>query len=349
MTARQGSSRASMIGSVHGPDDQAAPGPENEAPDAGVGLALSVLVTVSERPEPLAELYREYVGGLGAWSGDLEFIFAAPSWRREELAPLRELRDEGKPIRVLEVGGESTEAGLLKAAGSRARGSVLLSLPAYHRVEPGDLPGLIREVADGGADVAVARRSPRHDPWVNRLQNRVFHGLLRLMVGGTISDTGCGVQAMRPGVLEDVPLYGDFSRFLPVLAEREGFRVRELPAEQHERDADPRVYAPGVYVRRLIDLLGLFFLTRFTYKPLRFFGLVGSLLGGAGTVILGTVFVQRMQGQALADRPMLVLGTLLATLGVQAVALGLVGEIIVHFNVPERPGYRVVEDSGEAP
>jgi hypothetical protein len=154
---------------------------------------------------------------------------------------------------------------------------------------------------------------------------------------------------MRVGVLEDVPLYGDFSRFLPVLAEREGFRVEELPAEQHERDAEPRVYAPGVYVRRLIDLLGLFFLTRFTYKPLRFFGLVGSLLGGAGAVILATVFVQRMQGQALADRPMLVLGVLLATLGVQAVALGLVGEIIVHFNVPERPGYRVVEDSGEAP
>lgn len=349
MSAAADSGRTSTAGRPRPSETSGGTEPAETPREPGVEPALSVVVPVSERPEPLAGLYREYASGLEAWAGDLEFVFAAPSWRRDALEPLRRLREEGEPIRVLEVGGETTEAGLLKAAASRARGSVLLTLPAYRRVRPGALPELVETVAAGRADVAVARRSPRRDPWVNRLQNRVFHGLLRLLVGGTVRDTGCGVRAMRVGVLEDVPLYGDFSRFLPVLAEREGFRVEELPAEQHERDAEPRVYAPGVYVRRLIDLLGLFFLTRFTYKPLRFFGLVGSLLGGAGAVILATVFVQRMQGQALADRPMLVLGVLLATLGVQAVALGLVGEIIVHFNVPERPGYRVVEDSGEAP
>lgn len=310
---------------------------------------VSVVVAVTERPEPLGELYREYASPLKAAGVEMEFIFVAPQWRRSAMEPLHDLRDDGEPIRMLEVGGEITEAGLLKAAASRARGAVLLSLPGYYRVEPEGIPELVDVVRRGEADLALACRSPRRDPWINRLQNRVFHGLLRLLVGGSVSDTGCGVRAMRPEVIENVPLYGDFHRFLPNLAAREGYRVRELEIPQHDRDAAPRVYSPGIYVRRLIDLLGLFFLTRFTYKPLRFFGLVGSVLGGSGGLVLAVVFAQRMAGQPLADRPLLVLGVLLATLGIQAVALGLVGEIIVHFNAPERPGYRVVEDSGAEP
>lgn len=327
------------------------PGPEGEgapAAPAGQGAApgVSVVVPVTERPEPLGDLYREYAEGLQAAGLTTEFIFVAPAWRGDELSPLRDLREDGEPVRVVEVGGEITEAGLLKAGADRAQGNVLLTLPAYYRVEAAALPGLVDVVERGDADLAVARRSPRRDPWINRLQNRAFHGLLRVLVGSTVSDTGCGVRAMRPEVIEDVPLYGDFYRFLPVLASREGFRVQEVDARQHEKDADPRVYGPGTYVRRLVDLLGVFFLSRFTYKPLRFFGLVGSVLGAAGAGVLAVVFVQRVGGQALADRPLLVLGVLLATLGLQAFALGLVGEIIVHFNISERPGYRVVEDTG---
>lgn len=340
-TAAEGRPRDERTTAAEHGGSPAAPSERDPVP------GVSVVVPVTERPVPLGELYREYAAGLGAADREVEFIFVAPAWRHEELEPLRDLRDRGEPVRVLEVGGEITEAGLLKAGAGRARGRILLTLPAYYRIEPDALPELVDAVARDEADLAVACRSPRRDPWINRLQNRAFHGLLRLLVGATVRDTGCGVRAMRPEVIENVPLYGDFYRFLPVLAAREGYRVRELETPQHERDADPRVYGPGTYVRRLVDLLGVFFLTRFTYKPLRFFGLVGSVLGAAGAVVLALVFVQRVAGQPLADRPLLVLGVLLATLGVQAVALGLVGEIIVHFNVPERPGYRIVEDTGE--
>jgi len=141
-------------------------------------------------------------------------------------------------------------------------------------------------------------------------------------------------------------LYGDFFRFLPVLALRDGYSVVEIDAEQHPRDARLRVYSPGTYLRRAIDVFGLFFLSRFTYKPLRFFGLIGTMLGAAGGVILVIVFVQRLAGQGLANRPILLLAVLLFTLGVQAIALGLIGEIIVHFNAPSRRAYRV---AGERP
>lgn len=329
--------------------DEARPG---GAPDGRTGAetrpAVSVLVPVTERPEPLDDLYREYSEVLRSSGWSLEFLFVAPGWRRKALDPLRELRDDGAPIRILEVGGgDATEADLLRTALSRARSDLLLTLPAYRQIDPQAVPELLRSVGDG-VDLALACRSPRRDPWINRFQNRLFHALLQLLVGGRFTDTGCGVRAMRREVLDKVPLYGDYDRFLPILASRKGFRVREVPARQHDRDAaESRVYAPGTYLRRLIDLLGLFFLTRFTYKPLRFFGLVGGALGGAGGVILLIVSLQKLAGQSLAERPLLVLGVLLATLGVQAVALGLVGEIIVHFNAPDQPDYRVFPDDGD--
>ena len=117
-----------------------------------------------------------------------------------------------------------------------------------------------------------------------------------------------------------------------------------LRVEVGVADAQLRVYSPGTYLRRAIDVLGLFFLSRFTYKPLRFFGLIGSGLAGIGGVILVVMAIQRLAGRGLADRPLLLLAVLLFTLGVQAVALGLIGEIIVHFNAPHRRPYRVMAD-----
>ena len=87
---------------------------------------------------------------------------------------------------------------------------------------------------------------------------------------------------MRRAVAEALPLYGDLHRFIPALALREGYRVDEVAVPQHPSDARTRVYGPGVYLRRLLDIAAFFFLAKFTEKPLRFFGLVGSVFFGAG-------------------------------------------------------------------
>jgi hypothetical protein len=306
---------------------------------------VSVIVPVTERPEPLVDIYLEYAGAIADSGRSLEFLFIIePFWRRA-VESLRVLAARGEPIRVIEAGHTVGESTLLKLGAARARGSVLVILPAYHRVVATAIPELIRSVEEG-ADFANGRRWPRRDSWVNRLQTRILHTMVSGLASGQVRDVGSGVRAMRPEVLRELPLYGDFFRFLPVLALRDGYSVVELDAEQHPSDARVRVYAPGTYLRRAIDVFGLFFLSRFTYKPLRFFGLMGTMLGAAGATILLVMFVQRLGGQGLADRPLLLLAVLLFTLGVQSVALGLIGEIIVHFNAPGRRSYRVA-DRGE--
>jgi hypothetical protein len=308
---------------------------------------VSVIVPVTERPRDLAWLYREYAPALRSLGASFEFVFIVEPWGLELARGLEALVEVGEPIRVFEVGQTVGESAMLEAARDIARGEILLTLPAYPRVLPEGLPALIHRVAIGGVDLASAWRIQEERPLVTRLQSLIFHGLLRMGLGGSFHDVASGVRAMRREVLEEVPVYGDLFRFLPILAEREGFRVEEVPVSPHAEERRARVYSPGVYVRRLIDLLGLFFLVRFTRKPLRFFGLFGGVVTAIGAAILLVLFVQRIGGTGIADRPLLLLGVLTFVLGVQAIAIGLVGEIIVHLSPKEgRRPYRVRTDLG---
>jgi hypothetical protein len=219
---------------------------------------------------------------------------------------------------------------------------MILTLPAYFQVQPEGI-GRLLDGVDGGADMVVATRSPRLDSWLNRLQSRAFQSIVGGASEQRFHDMACGVRAMRRDVAEALPLYGDLHRFIPALALREGFRVQELPVPQHPRDARTRLYGPGVYLRRLLDVGAFFFLAKFTEKPLRFFGLVGSVFLGIGTVLSAVLLIQRVQGQGIANRPVLLLAVLSLALGVQLIGLGLVGEIIVHLRAPHRRAYRVRE------
>lgn len=303
-------------------------------------IDVSVIVTVVERPEPLDALYREYAAALAACNRRSEFIFIAHPFFHEMLEPLHALRQLGEPVRIIEAARSVGETALLRIALEHARGAMIVTVPAYRQVQPAAVCELLGAV-DAGSDLAVARRWPRLDSRVNRMQHGVLHLITGRLADGTLHDIACGVRAARRDVLEDIPLYGDFARFLPLLAIYNGYRVVEVPSPQHPSDLRRRVYRPGVYVRRLIDVLGLYFLLRFTEKPLRFFGLVGSVLAGIGGIALAVMFVQRLYGQPLGDRPLMLLAVLLAVLGVQAIALGLVGEMIVHFNASRRRSYRL--------
>jgi hypothetical protein len=156
-------------------------------------------------------------------------------------------------------------------------------------------------------------------------------------------DSACGVRVLRRAAAEGLPLYGDLHRFIPALALREGYQVVEVAVPQHPSNARIRLYGPATYARRLLDIATFFFLAKFTEKPLRFFGLVGSLFFAAGTATSVVLLVERLQGQAIANRPLLLLAVLCLALGVQLMGLGLVGEIIVHLRAPHHRSYRVRE------
>jgi hypothetical protein len=305
---------------------------------------VTVLVLATERAEAIGELYRETREAFRTSGVEVEYVFALEPWFAGRAEDIR-MAVPGEAPTILVSAHRLGETGLLRMALPHCSSPRLLILPAYHRVAASSLPNLLTALDQ--ADLVVARRWPRKDALVNRIQSRVFHRLTGWVTGIRVHDIASGVRAVRREVLEQVPLYGDLYRFLPVLAARDGFRVREEDSAQHPADAPARVYRPAVYLRRMLDLLGLYFLVRFTEKPLRFFGLIGAVLALVGGFVLVIVFLQKVGGQGIADRPLLLLGVLFVVLGVQAVALGLIGEIIVHIHASRYRRYRLGQSSPE--
>jgi glycosyltransferase involved in cell wall biosynthesis len=303
---------------------------------------VSLLVLAVDRLALLDDLIAQYVAPLRESGRTVEVIVALPSHHARAAARLVPLIERGEPIRVVESERQASEAALMRRGLSAASGRTIVTMPAHPRVEPAALVRLVERVEEG-VDVAVARRWPRRDPLINRLQHWGIHRLVGTLGAGRVHDLGCGVRAMRRDVPNDVPLYGEFARFFPILALHRGYTVEEVPAAQHPDDLGARVYGPGVYVRRMIDVLGLMFLVRFTDKPLRFFGLIGAVLSAVGFVTLVVMVIDRIQGVALGTRPLLLLAVLCLALGLQAIAFGLIGEMIVHFNSVGRRVYRVRE------
>jgi glycosyltransferase involved in cell wall biosynthesis len=302
---------------------------------------MSVIVPVVERADDVLAVYRAFADVLDERRQPYEFLFIFDG-RITPPPDLVKLSRDNPKVRILRFAREFGETAALRLGIERSRGGLILTLPAYFQVRPEGV-GQLLDAVEGGADMAVANRSPRLDSWLNRMQSRAFHSIVGGVSQQRFHDMACGVRAMTRTVAEALPLYGDLHRFIPALALREGYRVEEVPMAQHPSDARARVYRPGVYFRRLLDIGAFFFLAKFTEKPLRFFGLVGSLSLAAGALISLVLLVQRVEGQGIANRPALLLGVLLVALGVQLIGLGLVGEIIVHLRAPHRRAYRVRE------
>jgi hypothetical protein len=319
------------------------PGQGGQGGSPAAGPVVSVVVPVTDRPDPLVELYREHAAPLRDAGYQFEFVFVTDVSHKPYTADLFPLSDAGEPVSVYAVGQMSSEGALVAAAAAKCRGSIIVTLPG-RRVMADGIPLLVSKIVEG-ADMAVARRWPRLDSWLNRIQTRIFHWLMRGLSRSPLDDIASGVQAMRKEVLAAMPMQGDLYRFLPIAALREGYWVEQVEVAQHPRERRARLYGPGTYLRRLIDILGVVFLLRFTEKPLRFFGLIGSTTSMLGVAILALIVVQRMLGEPMADRPLLLLGTLLIVLGVQFIALGLVGEIIVHVRSHAWRPYRLQADT----
>jgi glycosyltransferase involved in cell wall biosynthesis len=302
---------------------------------------ISVVIPVVERTDQVAAVYAAFANELDARPEDHEFILVFDG-RCAPSPELLELIGDTDTVRILQFASEFGETAALRLGVEKSRGDIVLTLPAYFQVRPEGISLLLDAVAHG-ADMAVANRSPRHDSWLNRMQSRAFHSIVGGVSGQRFHDMACGVRAMRRSVAESLPLYGDLHRFIPALALREGYRVEEVPLPQHPDDTRARIYRPGVYLRRLLDIAAFFFLAKFTEKPLRFFGLIGSMSVAAGGLLSLILLIQRVEGRGIANRPTLLLAVLLVALGVQLIGLGLVGEIIVHLRSPHRRSYRVRE------
>ncbi len=304
-------------------------------------IEVSVIIPVSERFDDVPALYHDYKNALQASGYSYEFVYVLDGEFPDVLAALKTLRDQGEQITIIQLAKWFGEATALTAGFEHSSGEMILTLPAYYQVEPGEIPKVLEGLKTH--DMVVARRWPRIDSSINQIQAKLFHWALGF-TGCNFRDLGCAVRAFKRQVIDEVTVYGDQHRFLPVLADRRGFRIIEIDTQQSSKDVQRRIYKPGVYLRRMLDFITVFFLVKFTKKPLRFFGLIGTGTLVVGGIMLLVLVIERLFfGVPLADRPALLLSSLLVVLGVQIFAIGLIGELIIFTHAKDLKEYTIAE------
>ena len=302
--------------------------------------SLSVIVPVSERGERLLEVLDGYYENVAKLDLDFEIVVVlTPEYESLTGALIAKNKEIGC-LKIISLNRSYGEAGLLKIGIDSSKYDHILTLPPYEQVSPGAIGEILNALDDN--DAVVVNRSPRLDNKVNRIQSFVFKALLKLLAYNVPKDPGCGIWLAKKEVFEEVKLYGDLHRFFFMLACQLGFRVEELDIPQSKADTQRRVYSVRTYLSRLLDILTIAFLSRFHQKPLRFFGAGGAisvLIGSLGLVYIG---IERIFFNVpVADRPLLVLFSLFLVLGVQLIAIGLVGETIIFTSAKNNKEYRI--------
>lgn len=316
-----------------------------------VGTDLAVIIPVGERHDDIAELHHAYREALEASGRHFEFTYVLDGAREEVFDRLRAMQKGGERLRIVRLAKAFGEATALTAGFENSEADIVLTLPAYHQVDPSALGRLLDRL--DGHDMVIARRWPRAGSAFEKVRRQFFHWLINSVTGIRYRDLGCGVRVFRRQLVDEVPIYGDQYRFLPVLANRWGFRVLEIDMPQSPKDRFRGVYRPREYLHRILDIVTVFFLVRFTKKPLRFFGMLGSITSLFGVLLVLYMVIQRLFFDvALGDRPALLLSSLMVVLGVQVFALGLIGELIIFTHARDIKEYtveQIVNDEQPAP
>ncbi len=302
---------------------------------------ISVIVMISPGIS-VDSLVPELMDSLHSLRRPFELILVDDATTDSTFSMLRRVAQKEKRIRVIRLRTRSGEAGALEAGLRCASGSVVVYMNAQVRVNPKGIPLLIHRL-DEGADFVIGYRFPRRDSFLNRWVSFGFNWLVSRITQFRFHDVHSGIFATRREVLNHIRFYGDMVHFIPLLAGQQGYQLVEQKIEQLPGKFRQSKY-PKEYMQRLLDILTVFFLTRYSKKPIHFMGFVGIVFALVGLAIEIYLFIYRILGLgAIAGRPLLLLGALLLVIGIQMISIGLIGEMIIFTHADTVKEYNIEE------
>lgn len=302
-------------------------------------LDLSVVVPMFNEAGNLTllvESIERVLTGLGRTFEVLIVDDGSTDGSAEELDAAAASRPWLHPIRLIRNYGQSAA---LQAGFDHAAGRLVVTLDADLQNDPADIPRLVRILEeDDSVDVVAGWRRRRQDSTLRRiLPSRIANSLISRVTGVKLHDYGCTLKAYRREILDNLRLYGEQHRFIPALAAEAGARIVEVEVEHRPRLRGTSKYGIGRTGRVILDLFWIAFLLRFLHRPIHAFGGAGLALAAAGLAILGWLTMEKLvQGQDIGGRPLLLFGLLLTLVGVQLLATGVIGELLIRiYHEPE--------------
>jgi dolichol-phosphate mannosyltransferase len=302
--------------------------------------ALSLIVPVYNEQESLAALHEQIGTVARERELDIEIVFIDDGSRDGSWDVVKELAGRDSRVRGIRFRRNFGKAAALNAGFREARGARALTLDADLQDDPAEIPNFLAELGKG-FDVVSGWKKVRHDPWHKVLPSRVFNGMVSWLTGVKLHDHNCGMKAYNGAVLREVRLYGEFHRFVPVLAAARGFRVGELVIQHRPRKFGHSKYGFKRFLRGFLDLLTVKFLTTYGRRPMHLFG-GWALFAGVvmlAIAVLGLIWWPMLSALTLLG---IVLGVLVP---LHLFLHGLQAELIVStrtddpFSIVERVGF----------
>lgn len=307
---------------------------------------ITVLVPVLDEVGTVAELARRVAEVLDGLGRSFEIIFVDDGSRDGTPERIREARQGDPRVHLLRLRRNFGKAAALSAGFDRARGKLVVTMDGDLQDDPAEIPRLLDALETGDLDLVSGWKQKRRDPAGKRYPSLLFNWATRHLAGVDLHDFNSGFKLYRREVLEQISVYGELHRYIPVLASRKGFRIGEVAVEHHPRRHGVSKYGWDRFYKGLLDLITVLFITRYTRRPLHLFGAIG--LGGLGAGLAINVYLAWtwFLGARLANRPLLLFGVLLMLVGIQVLTTGLIGEMITLRTFERSDSYSIKEWSG---
>jgi glycosyltransferase involved in cell wall biosynthesis len=307
---------------------------------------ISVVIPVFNEEGSVRRLHRELVDVAAQHNLTLEIIMVDDGSEDSSWELICQLAREDERVHGIRFRRNFGKAASLRAGFERARGDTIVMMDADLQDRPDELPAMLRRL-DEGLDLVSGWKRQRHDPWHKRYPSKGFNTLVNWLSGMSLHDHNCGYKCFRRQVIEEVDLYGERHRFIPVLAHARGFRVGELPVRHRARTAGKSKYGWSRIPKGLLDVLSVVLVTRFQSRPQHFLGTagLGSVLTG-GIVLAAASILAWFTGNAesrLTESALFYVALLLLMAGVQFLTVGLVAELLVAGRSAERVTCSIVE------
>lgn len=301
---------------------------ENES----AGLDISVIVPLYNEGNVIEELYGRLKKVLDGIHKEYEIVFVDDGSEDNTFGELKRIQENDAKIRLIKLRGNFGQTAALAAGFDNARGEIIIALDGDLQHFPEDIPNFLKKM-DEGYDIVSGWREDRKDPFLSRrFPSKIANWLMAKISGISLRDFGTTFKAYRREVIKELNLYGQFHRFIPVLASPRKVRIAEIPIQN-----EPQKYRKSHYnITRtftvFFDLIRLNFLNKFFTRPLQIFGTLGltmDFVGGCIAIYL--IYLKYAKGLGLLEyrAPLFLLAILLIITGILFIILGLIGEMIV--------------------
>src|SRR5689334_18348728 len=292
---------------------------------------VSVIVLVYNEVDSVEPLHRELIGVLDGIGTSFEVIYVDDGSRDGSTDKLGQLASRDARVRVVSFRRNFGQTAAVQAGIDHARGAVLVFLDGDMQNDPHDIPHLLGKI-DEGYDVVSGWRRDRHDSASRVIPSKIANWIIGEVSGVRLSDYGCTLKAYRREVIQDVKLYGEMHRFVPVYASMIGARITELPVNHRPRTYGKSKYSLSRTSRVMLDLITMKLLGSYSTKPMYFFGFAAFGLWAVAALLALIVILQKVLPPYVYahNNPLLLLSVVLVIVGVQFILMGLLAELSIR-------------------